>query len=82
MDWLIFYAVIAFICTAAGTAIGHEKRQASTGFVLGLVFGPVGLIVMAVLPKRYYYTCPHCGGGIEKGFSRCRHCGGEVTFED
>lgn len=33
-----------------GSAIGSNKGHAGAGFVLGLLFGPIGLIIVAVIP--------------------------------
>jgi len=39
------------VCGAIGAAIGGARGQAGLGFLVGFLFGPVGLIVACLLPE-------------------------------
>ncbi len=51
MDWLIFLVVSAAVFGGFGAWIAAQKRRGIfEGFVLGLLFGPLGVLVEAMLP--------------------------------
>lgn len=77
MVFLLFWAVIA---GGIGAAIGQKKGRAGEGFVLGLLIGPLGWLLVAV-GKSQGPKCPHCHGEIDKGVTKCRHCGGDIVWE-
>jgi hypothetical protein len=64
-----------------GAAIGTKKNRTGGGFVLGLLLGPIGWLLVAVGPdlREKGPTCPHCGGEMAPGKAVCRHCGREVS---
>jgi hypothetical protein len=37
------------LCALIGAAIGSSANKAGTGLILGLLFGPLGLIIIAIL---------------------------------
>lgn len=41
---------VGVICGAIGGAIGSSRGRAAAGTIVGLLFGPLGLIVAALLP--------------------------------
>ncbi len=64
-----------------GAAIGTKKNRALGGFVLGLILGPIGWLLVAVGPdlREKGPSCPHCGGEMALGKAVCRHCGREAV---
>jgi hypothetical protein len=60
-----------------GAAIGNSKNRLGAGFLLGLLLGPIGWLLVAVgsnlTPKGP--TCRHCGGEMVEGKKVCLHCG-------
>lgn len=47
---VLIWLVAGAVCGAAGFLIGDMKGRSVAGFWLGFLFGPIGLIVIAVLP--------------------------------
>jgi hypothetical protein len=56
MDWLVFIclllAILACIFGGLGAWVAtHKHRGTLEGFILGLLFGPLGVLVEALLPN-------------------------------
>jgi len=58
-----------------GALIGNFHNQARAGFCLGLLLGPLGWLIAALLPTHYDHLCRTCRGGVPPGARRCMHCG-------
>jgi hypothetical protein len=71
---IALYGILAAISTAAGLALGAEKRRGMEGFFYGLLFGPLGLILVAALEPAFPINCPYCRMGVPAGASRCWRC--------
>lgn len=71
LAWVIIGSLI-------GGFIGSAKNQASTGVWLGLLLGPLGWIIVAVLPAVSAAQCPHCHGGVDGVAAVCCHCGRDI----
>ena len=72
---LIFLAAVigAFVCGIVGYAIADQKNAGMPGFWLGLLLGPIGIVIAAVaLDNRP--QCPACRSRIERGASVCPAC--------
>lgn len=62
-----------------------QSRFAGIWFLLGLVFGPIALLALAVLPKKNdvaagptpktHVKCPECREFVLKDARVCKHCG-------
>lgn len=48
---LFVWFVGAIFCGAIGGAIGAAKGKGGFGFFLGFIFGPIGILIVAVLPN-------------------------------
>ena len=60
--WVVI-GVVAWIASAGCAAfIADKKRAVGFGFLLGLLFGPLGLIAAGLIDGRP--NCPRCGGRI------------------
>lgn len=44
--------LIWLLCAVAGYFIGETKNRAGLGAVLGLLLGVIGVIIIAVMPKK------------------------------
>ena len=66
--------LIAFFLGLIGSAIGKTKARAADGFALGFLLGPLGWILVLLLPSKGP-KCPACLGVIPAGARRCKHCG-------
>lgn len=65
-----------------GALIGREKDRAGDGFCLGLLLGPIGLIIALFLKPRNRKECPHCRSAIHRDASVCPHCQREQPLEE
>ncbi len=76
-------AVIIWVVfgTGIGNLIGRSKGREEYGIGMGLLFGPLGWIFVAVMSPTEEYTCPHCGGIIVPGYPHCKNCGVNVKMK-
>jgi hypothetical protein len=52
MEWLILIGVLVVVFGALGAWVATQKRRgASDGLAMGLVFGPLDVLVEALLPQ-------------------------------
>lgn len=84
-EFLVVWVVMAII----GAMIGSSKGMGSAGFFLGLLLGPIGWIIVAVLQPSTATAdrvavgegrrpCPHCAEFIRPEANVCRFCGRDV----
>ena len=79
-DWDIYVAcLIAAPVFGAliGLAIGLGRGRAAFGFFAGALLGPLGWLIIIVLPRRGR-KCPFCLGIIPQAATRCQHCAAEL----
>lgn len=60
-----------------GALIGRSRGRIVDGLGWGIILGPIGWLITALLSDRRQ-KCPLCGGVVNPGASRCCHCGGEI----
>jgi predicted Zn finger-like uncharacterized protein len=63
---LVVFGVVGFL-------IGQSKGRADEGFALGLLLGPIGILI-ALFLKDKRRRCPHCQEPIAPTASVCPHC--------
>lgn len=68
--WVIGASVCGFI----GHSFGSKRKRADAGLMLGLLFGPIGWIMLLALEDKRP-KCPECKGTIIEGATRCKNCG-------
>jgi hypothetical protein len=91
---LLFCIIIilqALICAFLASNLAEKKGQSSGNwFVVGLLFGPFGLIAAAGLPIKQATTlplnisikrCPDCAENINKEALVCKFCGAKFSNE-
>lgn len=44
---IVFVLIVVLICGGLGSAVSHESKK-GLGFVLGLLLGPIGVLIAAV----------------------------------
>lgn len=68
--WLLFGVI--------GAIIGNPKGRGGDGFLLGILFGPIGILIILVI-KGNRKTCPFCKELINKEAVRCSRCQKELV---
>jgi hypothetical protein len=71
MFWLAVQSVV-------GTLIGRWRGRPLSGFIWGLLLGPIGWLLTALM-KDMRPKCPDCGGVRVEGARKCRYCGTVLT---
>ena len=75
MDVLIGLVVVsALLFGIASSIVGSRKGMAGSGFALGALLGPIGLIIVLVSAGNRI-QCPACRELIHADAIKCRHCG-------
>ena len=83
---MLFVVAIAFAVACAAIA-GNKGRSVIAWALLGLCFGPLALIVVAVISRNEEQAtrsglqsgqlrrCPYCAETVRAEASKCKHCG-------
>jgi hypothetical protein len=81
---ILFWAVVF---GAVGQAIGARRgMRPIKGVLIGLILGPIGWILLALLPtseeeqvranrQQGRKRCPQCAEWVQRGAKVCPHCG-------
>lgn len=95
MSFFVLLVIIAIGCiidTLIGAWIGSTKGRTSIGATLGLLLGPIGWIIIALLSEAQEPTtsrvtsrhasrgrpCQFCGVLVTQGNSICTACGSKI----
>ena len=76
--WEVATAFLAYLLAwtvpggTLGAIVGYLKRAPGVGAMLGVLFGPLGVIAALVLDNRPH--CTNCSGPLEHAASTCPHC--------
>jgi hypothetical protein len=62
---------------SVGGIIGNLVGRRIAGFVLGVFLGPLGWLIVAVLPEEGR-RCLWCKGVIPDRATKCMHCGSDL----
>ena len=75
---MIFFVI--WICFAViGSFIGEKKGRKNTGIVLGLLLGPIGLIIILAMDGDKI-SCPHCKTKISPRATSCPRCTKDIKI--
>jgi hypothetical protein len=67
------YVVVWFVCGIISSVIGSNKGLGCGGFIAGLLLGPLGIILVLVLPGTRI-KCQYCQKLIDKKAVKCPYC--------
>jgi hypothetical protein len=76
---MFFLIVGSWIGSALlASLIGESRNAAGTCLLLGLHFGPLGVIACLAIDHRL--QCPHCGGRLNGKPEICQHCRSNLNW--
>lgn len=81
MENLLFFLMLNSVPALLGAWMGSKRPMgAGTGFVVGLLFSLLGLLVIGFFPvKRRVRRCPECAEEVRPAAKVCRFCRAELS---
>ncbi len=73
------YTVSMVVCSVLGRAVGAARMAFYTGMLLGLFFGPMGVLVAFAVDKRT--QCPNCFSRLGGLARQCPYCRVTLRWE-
>lgn len=73
--------LIWILCGIVAALIGGAKGRGCLGFILGILLGPFGILIMLVTPGDRI-PCPYCRERIHPDATVCPHCQKEIKKHD
>jgi len=78
MEALIgLWLLMGFFWGLVAAMIGSPKGQTGTGFLIGLFFGPFGVLIM-LFTTGSRRECPYCRELVKEAATVCPHCQREI----
>lgn len=86
MDWLCIVGFWVLCGLIAGSIYSQKGRSSTTGFLAGLLLGPIGIILALASGKSQtgiearelrsgkMKRCPYCGELVRSEATICKHC--------
>ena len=81
-SWIcVGLAGCAFFCSLLGAAVASPQKQAGLGCLLGLLLGPIGVLIAVLVRGKpasaLPVSCHSCKKIIQPGDPACPHCGAD-----
>jgi len=82
--------VVWIICMVVAIAVGTSKGHKGLAWALGILLGPLGLIIILLMPENEKAVvetglqngtmkiCPFCAESIKVEAIVCKHCGNKL----
>jgi len=78
MELIIFFWLI---CGVIAASIGSDKECGCLGFILGILLGPFGIIIILLI-KGNKKLCPYCMSRIPAEATVCSKCQRDMSQEE
>lgn len=76
MEGLVLFWVC---CGLIASIVGAKKGEGVIGFIVGFVFGPIGLLLVIASKGKDGWRCRFCKEGVHKDATVCKHCGSSLA---
>ena len=71
----IFFIIFWIICCVIAGVISQNNDQSFLkGFLIGVLFGPIGIMFVQFSKPKDTAACPFCGAEIHRQTPICRNC--------
>ena len=77
MEFIIIWLAFGIV----GAMIGSKKDAGCFGFIMGVLLGPIGLLI-AWLSKGNRIQCPYCKERIDPKATVCSHCQKDLPIKN
>ena len=81
MGFIILIVIIWLISGIIAGVIGSQKGEGCSGFIVGLLLGPIGIIT-GILSKGNRVKCPYCQKLIDRKAVKCPYCQSNIKELD
>ena len=75
------FLIVWIVCGIVAAMIGSGKGATGSGFFLGLILGPLGILI-AIFMKGNRRKCPSCHEVIDPTAMKCPKCQADLTPKD
>jgi hypothetical protein len=72
------YIILWIIFSLIGYIIGKPKGKESLGAILGLLLGPIGILIIVIMENQNITKCRTCFGKVDVLAIKCMHCGADL----
>lgn len=77
-----FWGFVWVASILIGAVVGNQKGQGISGFILALLLGPLGALIVLLSGASNRIKCPNCAEPIRKEAKICPHCKLPVKAEN